>query len=238
MLFPFFLAVNSFAKIKILMLQPATLKFLKDLNKNNNKPWFEAHRKDYETAKGAFLFLVEEIIKSISKFDPPIGSLQAKDCTFRINRDVRFSKDKSPYKNNIAGYFNKDGKKGNGAGYYLHIEPGGSFAAGGIWMPEPAGLVKIRQEIDYSFDDWKKATGSSNFKKHFIKGIDNTDVLVRPPKGYDENNPAIKYLKMKSFVVRKSFTDIEIQDKNFVKELAKTFESMKPMIDFLNRAVE
>ena len=219
------------------MLQLSTLKFLNDLQKNNNRPWFEAHRKQYELAKEDFLLLTEKIIAGIAVFDKPIALLKAKECTFRINRDVRFSKNKSPYKNNIAGYFNRNGKKGNGAGYYLHIEPGKSFAAGGIWMPEPKDLIKIRQEIDYGFEDWKKIISNPSFKKTFAEGIKG-EALVRPPKGYDEDNPAIQYLKQKSFIVSKPFSDAEVQGKTFVKEVANTFKTMKPMIDFLNAAAE
>jgi uncharacterized protein (TIGR02453 family) len=219
------------------MLQSSTLKFLKDLKKNNNRPWFEEHRQQYEKAKDDFLLLTEKLITIIAVFDPPIANLKAKECTFRINRDVRFSKDKSPYKNNIAGYFNRKGKKGNGAGYYLHIEPGQSFAAGGIWMPEPADLAKIRQEIDYSFDQWEKITANASFKKTFIQGVKG-EALVRPPKGYEETNPAIEYLKMKSFIVSQPFTDAQVQSKTFVKDVANTFKTMKPMIDFLNAATE
>ena len=180
--------------------------------------------------------LVEQLITGIATFDKPIGNLEAKNCTFRINRDVRFSKNKDPYKNNLAAYFNKDGKKGIGAGYYLHIEPGKSFAAGGIWMPEPAVLAGIRQEIDYSFTEWKKIITGKSFTKIFTDGIKG-EALTRPPKGYDENNPAIEYLKMKSFIVSISFTDTEVQNKNFTKEVAKTFNSMKPFIDFLNTSL-
>ena len=219
------------------MLQSSTLKFLKDLQKNNNKPWFDANRKKYEQVKEDFLLLIEKIIPDIAAFDAPIALLKAKECTFRINRDVRFSKDKSPYKNNIAGYFNRNGKKSNGAGYYLHIEPGKSFAAGGMWMPEPKDLAKIRQEIDYSFDDWKKIINNASFKKIFTEGIKG-DTLVRPPKGYEETNPAIAFLKLKSFVVTKPFTDTEIQSKTFVKDVAATFKVMKPLLDFLNAAIE
>jgi len=216
------------------MLQPLTIKFLKELKKNNNKPWFDDHRKQYETAKTDFQSLVKSLITSIAKFDAPIGNLTVKECIFRINRDVRFSKDKRPYKNNLACYFNKSGKKGNGAGYYLHIEPGKSMAAGGIWMPEASDLAKIRQEIDYSFADWNKIIGNSTFKKNFPEGIKSNDTLIRPPKGYDENNPAIDFLKMKSFIVSRPFTDTEVQDKNFLKDVAKTFLNMKPLIDFIN----
>jgi uncharacterized protein (TIGR02453 family) len=219
------------------MLQSSTLKFLKELKKNNNKPWFDANRKNYEQAKEDFLLLAEKLIGAIAVFDPAIANLKAKDCTFRINRDVRFSKDKSPYKSNIAGYFNRNGKKSNGAGYYLHIEPGNSFAAGGIWMPEAKDLAKIRQEIDYSFDEWKKITGTAAFKKMFAEGIKG-ESLSRPPKGYEETNPAIAFLKLKSFIVSRPFTDAELQSKTFTKDVAATFKTMKPFIDFLNAGVE
>ncbi len=218
------------------MLQSTTLKFLKNLKKNNDKSWFEGHRKQYEIAKADFLLLVGQVIKGISTFDKPIGNLEAKNCTFRINRDVRFSKNKAPYKSNMAAYFNKEGKKGLGSGYYLHIEPGKSFAAGGIWMPEPAVLAGIRQEIDYSFADWKKIVESKAFKKIFSEGIKG-DTLTRPPKGYDEANPAIEYLKMKSFIVSRSFSDGEVQHKDFSKNVSGTFEAMKPLIYFLNTAI-
>ncbi len=220
------------------MLQPSTLKFLKDLKKNNTKPWFDQHRQQYETAKTDFQSLVADLITSIARFDPPVGNLMVKECLFRINRDVRFSKDKSPYKSHMAGYFNKGGKKSTGAGYYLHIEPGRIFAAGGMWMPLPPGLVKIRQEIDYSFVEWKRLTGNANFKKIFTEGVKSDTVLLRPPKGYDESNPALEYLKMKSFIISRPFTDSEVQHKTFIKELAKTFQAMKPLIGFLNMAIE
>jgi uncharacterized protein (TIGR02453 family) len=219
------------------MLQSATLTFLIHLKKNNNRPWFEEHRKQYETARADFFDLVEALIPAIEKFDAPIGRLSAKECMFRINRDVRFGKDKSPYKNNMACYFNRAGKKGPGAGYYLHIEPGNSFAAGGIWVPEPAVLSGIRQEIDYNFTDWKKIIEHKAFKKTFADGITSNGTLVRAPKGYEENNQAIEFLKMKSFIVRKSIADADLQQKKLVTEVAKTFNTMKPLIDFLNTAL-
>ena len=218
------------------MLDAATIKFLKDLNKNNNKAWFDKHRSIYDTARANFSDLTDEVIKSIATFDSPIGNFSAKECMFRINRDVRFSKDKTPYKTNMSAYFNQGGKKSNGAGYYMHIEPGKSFVAGGLWQPEPAVLAKIRQELDYSFDDWKKILNNTGFKKAFVAGIDNTDILQRPPKGYEETNPAIDFLKMKSFVVRAPLADTLIQSKDLVKEIAKIFKAMKPFIDFLNHA--
>lgn len=220
------------------MLQASTLKFLKDLKKNNNKPWFDANRKIYESAKEDFHLLVAELIQGIAKFDTPIGDLTAKNCTFRINKDVRFSKDKTPYKTNLAAAFTAGGKKAEGAGYYFHCEPGQSFLAGGVYMPMPPELAKIRQEIDYSFAEWSKIINHKQFKKLFPGGIEGTQPLVRPPKGYDESNPAIEFLKMKGFIVTHPLTDSALQEKKTIKEILTAFEAMKPMIDFFNHAVQ
>jgi len=220
------------------MIQSSTLKFLKDLKKNNDKSWFDANRKNYESAKADIYSFVDNLIQAISKFDPSVENLKAKDCVFRINRDIRFSKDKSPYKTNMGAYISKGGKKASTAGYYFHCEPGQSFAAGGFYVPMPPELAAIRQEIDYNFSEWKKIVENKSFKKSFPKGVDGIEVLSRPPKGYAEDNPAIEYLKMKSFIVTHPFTDKEIQDKALIKEVAKIFQTMKPMLDFLNKAVE
>lgn len=220
------------------MLQAATIKFLSSLKKNNNKPWFDEHRKDYEKAKADFYDLTEQLIHALATSDASISHLAVKDCVFRINRDVRFSKDKTPYKSNMACYFNKAGKKGNGAGYYLHIEPGNSMIAGGLWMPEGPILAKIRQEVDYNFSEWKKITGTTHFKKTFVNGVESSDKLVRPPKGYDDTNPAIEYLKMKSFIVKKPLQDIDLQRKDLVTLVTKTFNSLTPFINFLNMAID
>ena len=220
------------------MLQPSTIKFLKELKKNNNKPWFDTNRKKYEDAKADYAAFVEQLIQNISKFDEAIPEMKAKDCVFRINRDVRFSKDKSPYKSNMGASFSKGGKKINTAGYYFHCEPGQCFAGGGFYMPEAPQLAKIRQEIDYNFDEWKKIITNKSFVKKFPEGVNGIGILVRPPKGYDENNPAINFLKMKGFIVSRPVADDELTNKNLVKEVVKTFEAMKPLIDFLNRAVE
>lgn len=220
------------------MIQAITIRFLKELEKNNNKSWFDVHRSRYEDARAAFIESVEAMIKAIAMFEPSIGRQTAKQTVFRINRDVRFSKDKRPYKNNMSAYFNVAGKKSNLAGYYVHIEPGKSFAAAGVWMPEAIVLSKIRQEIDYNFDEWKRINAVSSFKKLFPKGINTDDKLQRPPKGYDENNPAIEILKLKSFIGSRSFSDAEVMHKDFIKDLSKTFKALKPMIDFINRSID
>jgi len=219
------------------MLQAATIKFLKSLQKNNNKPWFEANRASYEAAKNDFQQLVASLIPAIGAFDEPIGHLAVKDCTFRINRDVRFSKNKSSYKSNMAAYFSSGGKKAAVAGYYFHCEPGKSYVAGGFYTPMPQDLAKLRQEIDYNFEEWKRLLSTKKFTRLFPTGVDGVETLVRPPKGYGENNPAIQYLKMKHYIVSTPLTDTDLQQATLVKDIATIFATMKPMIDFLNRAV-
>ncbi|HMO61950.1 MAG TPA: DUF2461 domain-containing protein [Ferruginibacter sp.] len=218
------------------MLQHTTLKFLKALKQNNNKAWFDANRKNYEAAKTDFIAFVQQLINGISQFDVEVNGLLAKSCIFRINRDIRFSKDKSPYKTNMGAYINPGGKKENTPGYYIHLEPGKSFIAGGLYVPEAAMLAKVRQEIDYNFEAWKSIISNKNFKKYFTT-VDGIETLSRPPKGYEANNPAIEYLKMKSFIVSRNFTDEIMVSKTLLKESLNTFNAMKPMIDFLREAI-
>lgn len=220
------------------MLQASTLKFLKDLKKNNNKPWFEKHKDLYLGAKEDIEQMVENVIAGFGKTDPDIGTLQPKDCTYRIYRDVRFSRDKTPYKIHMGAYLNRGGKKTPTAGYYMHFEPGRNMAGGGLWMPMAPELNKVRQEIDYNLPEWTKILGNRSFRKNFSEGLEKEELLSRPPKGYTDDNPAVEYLKLKSFVVTRPFSDAEVQSKSFLKELLKTFESMKDFIYFLNRALE
>ena len=221
------------------MLQQSSIVFLKSLKKNNRKDWFDSNRAKYESAKHDVEEFAAAIIKSLAKADESIAHLQPKDCMFRINRDVRFSKNKSPYKTNMGVYFSKGGKKGNQAGYYFHIEPGASFVAGGLWMPMPEDLKKVRQEIDYNWDEFKKIVQEKKFRTVFGDLERNPEFeLSRPPKGYDDTNPAIEYLKLKSLIASSKISDEELTSRNLVKTAVSRFVTMKPFIDFLNRAVE
>ena len=148
------------------MFQKSTLSFLKNLAKNNNKVWFDNHRNEYLESKKDFENFISALIKETSKFDSDIKELQIKDCVFRINRDIRFSKNKTPYKTNMGASLDRGGKKSVFAGYYFHMQPGGkSFIAGGIWMPMAPELKKIRQEVDYCFDEFKVIVNNKNFVK-------------------------------------------------------------------------
>lgn len=221
------------------MLQSSTIQFLQKLKKNNNKEWFEKNRSAYELAKKDFTFFIENVINELQKKDTTLQHLEAKSCIFRINRDVRFSKNKTPYKTNFGASISKGGKKVSEAGYYLHIEPGQSFIGGGFWMPMSEELKKIRQEIDYNLDEFQKIISSKKFVQEF-GGLEKSKeyLLSRPPKGYDIDNPAIEYLKFKSFIVSAKIEDADLTDKSFLKKVVNSFETMIPFIYFLNRAIE
>jgi uncharacterized protein (TIGR02453 family) len=220
------------------MFKTSTFKFLKDLKKNNNKTWFEKNKIAYLNAKEDAEHFVEQLIKGLGKIDADIAPLQAKDCTYRIYRDVRFSADKTPYKTHMGAFMNKGGKKVPTAGYYFHAEPGQSMTGGGLWMPMPAELNKVRQEIDYNFSEWTKIVGDRRFKKYFSEGLDQGEILSRPPKGYDAENPAIEFLKLKSFVATLRLSDETMLSRSLLKEVTGAFGAMKEFIDFLNRALE
>jgi uncharacterized protein (TIGR02453 family) len=221
------------------MLQATTIKFLKDLKKNNSKEWFDKNRKVYEAAKEDFASLVNNVIQQFGKKDASIATLTAKDCMFRINRDVRFSKDKSPYKTNMGASFSKGGKKAIVSGYYFHCEPGRAFVGGGLWMPDADVVKKVRQEIDYCFEEFSKIIKNKKFVAQY-KGLEISDEtsLTREPKGYEKDNPAIQYIKLKSWLAMTSLTDADLTDKNLTKKIVAAFEALQPFIEFLNRGIE
>lgn len=222
------------------MLQSSTIKFLRDLKKNNNKPWFDKNRKLYEAAKADFAGFVQAVIDQHGKKDPSISHIVAKDCLFRINRDIRFSKDKSPYKTNFGASINAGGKSAwDSAGYYFHLEPGSCFTGGGIYMPPPDALKKIRQEIDYTLSDFKKIITAKKFKSVYGDlSRDKEYLLSRVPKGYEADNPAADYLKLKSFIAMIKVPDTDLTSRNLVKKTVAAFEALQPLIDFINKSLQ
>lgn len=220
------------------MITSNTLQFLGNLKQHNNKPWFDAHRKEYENAKGDFENFVTKLIHELGKHDNSISHLKAKDGMFRINRDIRFSKDKTPYKTNFGASINAEGKKSNKAGYYFHLEPGASFVGGGIWMPPAEHVNKIRQEIDYNFSDFLKIIQNKKFIQTFgALSIEEGQALSRVPKGYEADNPAAEYLKLKSFVVFSPISDELLLQKDLVKATVNAFKLITPLLNFLNEAL-
>lgn len=220
------------------MISKETLSFLRKLGKNNNRDWFEKNKDLYLAAKEDVEKSIEGIIAGIRSFDKRIGSeISAKKAMFRIYRDVRFSKDKRPYKTNLGASISPGGKMAAAPGYYIHIEPGKAFVAGGMWQPPAPELAKIRQEIDYNFAEFKKIVNDKTFKKYFGT-LDQDDKLVNPPKGYDKENPAIDFLRLKSFIVVAEISEKDLTGKNFVKAATAALKAMQPLNNFLQRAID
>jgi len=220
------------------MIQKETLDFLKDLIVNNNKFWFDANKIRYLTAKDNFLEFGQKLINGISDFDTNIAQacLESKNCIKRINRDVRFSNDKSPYKINFFLLINEGGVRSPRASYYLHLQPGSSFCGGGVYMPLPDDLKKIRNNISKNYDLWLKIVNSPVFLDTFPNGIEAPESLINIPKGYAPQHPASEYLKMKGFFTVRQISDVEIMDINSLASLNVHFRVVKPMIDFLNKS--
>jgi uncharacterized protein (TIGR02453 family) len=213
------------------------LKFLQSLSKNNNRVWFEKHKTTYLQAKDDFDQFLETLLEELIKFEDSLAGLNPKKLAFRIYRDVRFSKDKRPYKGNMGAGFSPGGKMIQEPGYYLHIEPGNkSLLAGGLYMPDANNLAKIRQEIDYNSERILKILNDRKFKKLF-PSLGDFDKLKTAPKGYVKDHPHIELLKHKSFIVSHPFSDKEVKDKKFAKHVAATAKIIKPLNDFLKDAI-
>jgi len=210
-------------------MQITVLNFLKELKKNNNREWFEENKKQYNDAREEVISLVEELIGEVARFDEEIGKTEAKKTLFRIYRDTRFSHNKEPYKTNFGANLGK-----NKAGYYLHIEPGKSFLAGGIYMLEPDKLKELRQEISYNAAAFQKIIDDANFRRYF-GGLSETDgKLSRVPAGFEKDDPMAEYLKLKHFVAIRPVPDEELLEKDAARKFAEIYRSLKPLNDFLN----
>ena len=210
------------------------ISFLKELSTNNNREWFEANKSSYLEAKESMELLVDQVIQRISAFDSSISGQEAKKCLFRIYRDVRFSKNKEPYKTNMGAFIVPGGKKSGKAGYYIHIEPNKSFLGGGIYMPESKILKLVREEIMYGIDEFHGIIGNPDFKAVFpeIYG----EKLKRPPKGFPADFKDIELLKMKSFALMHPVNDQETESDILIDKASQVFKQMMPFNMFINRS--
>ena len=217
------------------MLKQSTLDFLKKLKANNNKEWFEKNRKAYDEARADQLAFISDVLSEMSKWDERMNGIDPKKCTMRINRDIRFSKDKSPYKSNLSFHVSPSGG-GIHAGYYCHLEPGSTFVGGGLYGLEPPQLKAVRQEIDYNLSEFTKIMNHAPFKKLFpeLKG----DALANVPKDYPKDHPAAEWLKHKDFVISVKLEDSELLEKDIVKKTNAIYKTMQPFMLFMDRALE
>ena len=218
------------------MLAKDTLDFLKKLDKNNNRDWFNANKAAFQRANDNVIAIAGESIGRIAKFDPAIGGIDPKSCVFRIYRDVRFSKDKSPYKTNLGAFIAPGGKKDMAPGYYFHVQPGMFFAAAGKHMPDASETLKIRNAIAANTREFTKIVGAKKFKDRF--GDMDGDRLVKPPKGFAADHPAIEYLKLKSFTVSEKFSEKAVLGGDYIKLLVDSFKAAYPLNEFLRAALK
>jgi len=215
----------------------STFQFLKELKSNNNRDWFLANKPWYQECKKEFEVFIDALIGKISEFDPSIGHHTGKDCIFRIYRDVRFSKDKSPYKTHMGAHITSAAKKSDihsKAGYYIHIGPGESMLAGGAYQPQGPWIKAIRQEIVYNADELRKIINGAKFKEYF--GAIEGEKLKKAPKGFEPDHPEIELLKYKSFLATSKVRDSEVTSKEFLNYSANVFKALFPFDQFLNRA--
>jgi uncharacterized protein (TIGR02453 family) len=220
------------------MLTKESLQFLDDLKANNNREWFLDNKKRYEVFKKDYHQLVADFLDTMKPLDPSLEMLEVKNCTFRINRDIRFSKDKSPYKSHLGIWMSSGSKGMNRSGYYVHIEKGGSFIAGGFYAPESEDLKKVRKEIAFFYEDLEAILKEPNFKREFGDFSRNEkSVLKNPPRGYEKDHPAIELLKLKSFETIQKFDISEVLKKDFVSKMSQKLILLKPLNNFINRAL-
>ena len=217
------------------MLTKETVDFLKKLDRNNDRDWFNANKDAFVRANDNVIAMTGDLIARISKFDPAVEGIDPKSCTFRIYRDVRFSKDKSPYKTNLGAFVAPGGKKAMSPGYYFHVQPKMFFAAAGKHMPDGSELLKIRNHIAANTKDFMKIVEAKKFRDRF--GELDGDRLSKPPKGFAADHAAIEYLKLKSFTVTEEFSESAAVSKDYSKVLADGFKASFPLVAFLRQAL-
>lgn len=217
-------------------MQKATFDFLRDLKKNNKKQWFDANRDRYEAARADFLEFTEELIKELTKIEPGLKGLKAKDCMFRINRDVRFSKDKTPYKTNLGAEIKVGGRKSRRSGFFIKVGPGGQTAlAGGMHELDSKMIGKIREKIAKDAGPLRKIVEARAFVKEF--GPLHGERLKTAPKGFPKDHPDLDLLQLKGFFAVREFSDKEALGKDFLKAVVSRFKAIKPLNDYLNAAI-
>jgi uncharacterized protein (TIGR02453 family) len=219
------------------MIAKDTLDFLKKLAKNNNRDWFQANKKSFDVAQDNMTAFAGYLIGEIGRFDRAVAGLDPKSCVFRIYRDVRFSKDKSPYKVNLGAYLAPGGRKSMLPGYYFHLQPGASFIAGGTHMPDGGECLKIRNAIAKNTAEFLKIVEKKSYVDVF--GRMSGDSLKSAPKGFDPDHKAVEYLKLKEFMAWTELkNDKALLDPAFPKQLVKLTQEMYPLVAFLRKALK
>lgn len=221
------------------MVSENILQFLKDLKANNNRDWFLDNKKRYEGVKKEYHQLTAELLDCMKPLDPSLELLEVKNCVFRINRDIRFSKDKTPYKTHLGIWLSSGAKNAETAGYYLQIDAENPFVGGGIYCPQPEQIQKIRKEINFFYDDLVALTSNQDFVSIYkMLNRDENSTLKNPPRGYEKDHPAIEFLKLKSYTATQKIPVQLLTQKDFIPLMAQKMIALKPLNDFINRALE
>jgi uncharacterized protein (TIGR02453 family) len=212
------------------------LEFLSLLRDNNNREWFQGNKDLYDRARKEFENFINELIPEIYEFDKSIGMVTARDCLFRLFRDIRFSNDKTPYKTNFGAFIARGGRKGIYPGYYIHLETAQSMLAGGIYMPPPEVTKAVRQEIYYNSSEFRKILEKDEFRKFFGK-LDDFDKIKKPPKDFPPDFPDIDLLKYRSYTIVHNADDKQVRGQSYLAYAVKVFKAMYPLNAFLSRAI-
>ncbi|MCD4710571.1 MAG: DUF2461 domain-containing protein [Bacteroidales bacterium] len=212
------------------------LSFIKELEQNNNRDWFNTHKNRYQEALEIFRGFAGELLTGISQFDPLLGNLVPKDTIFRIYKDVRFSKDKLPYKTHFGCWMTKGGRKSTDAGYYFHLEPGESFMAAGVWMPPREQLNLIRQEIRFNPEPYLELINTPAMKERYERG-GKEDMLKKGPAGFPKEFIHMEEVKYKHYIWSRYYSDDTILKSNFVHSVAEDFKGLYPLVSYLNHAM-
>ncbi|GFF56204.1 hypothetical protein IFM61606_05341 [Aspergillus udagawae] len=232
-------------------LHPNTMLFLQDLAKHNDRQWLKAHDADYRASKKDWETFVESLSEKISELDSTIPELPAKDIVFRIHRDIRFSKDPTPYKTHFSAAWSRTGRKGPYAAYYVHLQPGSCFVGSGLWQPEADKLALLREDIDHNSHRLKAVLRRPDMRREFFKGIPDDEkkaiqafvsqnkesALKTKPKGYEADNENIELLRLRSFTIGKPLSDSEFMASNVQERIAAIIGVMEPFVTYLNSVV-
>lgn len=221
---------------KSFQMKKDTLNFLSTLKDNNNREWFAENKTWYERSRLDVEETVGQLIRRFTEFDLGMKYLDPKKCIFRIYRDTRFSPDKTPYKTHFGVVFNPNGIKNSG--YYLHIDPEGSFLCCGLFMLQPDQLKAVRQGIYLNFDAFSAIINNKKFKKEFGDLVHDEEDLKRVPNGFDKDHPAAEYMKLKHFYIMHNVAEKELLSEKFISHAAEIYELMQPLNDFLQNLIE
>lgn len=221
------------------MLKESTFEFLSDLRKNNYREWFQSNRGRYEAAKDDVLSLSERLIYAINDFDRSLGIIDPKKTMFRINRDIRFSQDKRPYKNNMGIVFHRGGgRHGEDSCYYVHVEPGACFLACGVYMPSAPVLKSLRTFINDEWNEFEKIITDSDFVEKW-GGLDmDVKKLKRVPAGFPADSPAAEYLKLTAYESMRYVPDDMLRNENGFGEILGIFRAAVPFNGFINGVID